>query len=126
LYRVNGIYDRLGISFVVVVGGNGEWLDVADNVIMLSNYLVTDATKKARSISQVFSYGHVQYAGRGVLHRLSWDASGIHCQRRPTHSSIIQFNNAQFSINSGFLLSFFLEQGHDANYFDHIGDIDIT
>jgi len=73
LYRVNGMYDSLGISSIVVVGGVGDWLDVPHQVLLLNRYICHDATKKARSISEQFSYGHVQYAGRGVVHRLPWE-----------------------------------------------------
>jgi Predicted ATPase of the ABC class len=76
LYRVNGMYSALGISSVVVVGGVGDWLDVPDAVVLMQNYECFDATTKARSISRQFSHGHVQYAGRGVVHRLPWDKSG--------------------------------------------------
>ncbi len=62
LYRVNGLYKTHGISTIVVVGGVGDWLDVPDQVILMDKYMAQDATKKARSISYQFSYGHVQYA----------------------------------------------------------------
>ena len=90
LYRVNGMYEKLKISCIVVVGGVGDWLDVPHNVIKLENYIVQDATKKARSISAQFSYGHVQYGGRGVVHRLKWENSGSPLQRRPSNSSMLQ------------------------------------
>lgn len=86
LYRVNGLYNAHGISSVVVVGGVGDWLDVPHNVILLDKYIASDATKKAQSISYQFSHGHVQYAGRGVVHRLQWDASGTPNPRRPADS----------------------------------------
>jgi len=57
----------------VVVGGVGEWLDVADAVILMKDYVAYDGLEKARSVSHQFSYGHVQYAGRGVVHRLPWE-----------------------------------------------------
>lgn len=84
LYRVNGLYNSHGISTIVVVGGVGDWLDVPHQVILLDKYVVSDATKKAQSISRQFSYGHVQYAGRGVVHRLEWEKSGTPKPRRPT------------------------------------------
>lgn len=83
LYRVNGLYNSHGISSVVVVGGVGDWLDVPHNVILLNKYVASDATKKAQSISYQFSHGHVQYAGRGVVHRLEWEKSGTPIPRRP-------------------------------------------
>lgn len=84
LYRVNGIFHSLGISTVVVVGGVGDWLDVPDSVVLLNKYVCKDATAKARSISKQFSHGHVQYAGRGVVHRLEWDKKTTPNPRRPT------------------------------------------
>eukprot|EP00980_Cylindrotheca_fusiformis_P009876 scaffold2186_cov113-Cylindrotheca_fusiformis.AAC.4 len=83
LYRVNGLYKTHGISSVVVVGGVGDWLDVPHNVILLDKYVASDATKKARSISYQFSYGHVQYGGKGVVHRLEWEKKGTPTPRRP-------------------------------------------
>jgi hypothetical protein len=86
LYRVNGLYNAHKISSVVVVGGVGDWLDVPHNVVLLDKYVASDATKKARSISYQFSYGHVQYGGRGVVHRLEWERSGMPFPRRPADS----------------------------------------
>ena len=93
LYRVNGLYNTLGISSVVVVGGVGDWLDVPHNVILLDKYVAHDATKKANSISYQFSHGHVQYAGRGVVHRLPWDKHGTPIPRRPTESFAKRFDS---------------------------------
>ena len=75
LYRVNGLFlaKEHQVSTVVVVGGVGEWLDVADAVVLMKDYVAYDGLKKAQSVSYQFSYGHVQYAGRGVVHRLPWE-----------------------------------------------------
>jgi len=70
LYRVNGLFHAYGISSIVVVGGVGDWLDVPNAVVLMDKYACKDATKKAHSVSKQFSHGHVQYAGRGVVHRL--------------------------------------------------------
>jgi len=76
LYRVNGLFlsKEHQVSTVVVVGGVGEWLDVADAVVLMKDYVAYDGLKKAQSVSYQFSYGHVQYGGRGVVHRLPWEA----------------------------------------------------
>ena len=59
---------------MVVVGGVGVWLDVADTVVLMRDYRAGDGLAKARSVSYQFSYGHVQYGGRGrVVHRLPWE-----------------------------------------------------
>jgi hypothetical protein len=93
LYRVNGLYNTHKISSVVVVGGVGDWLDVPHNVLLLDKYVAHDATKKAQSISYQFSYGHVQYAGRGVVHRLEWDKNGTPIPRRPLDSFSRNFDS---------------------------------
>ena len=85
LYRVNGLFNTHGVSSVVVVGGVGDWLDVPHNVILMQHYSCFDATAKARSVSKQFSHGHVQYGGRGVVHRLEWDKNQhTPTPRRPT------------------------------------------
>jgi Predicted ATPase of the ABC class len=96
LYRVNGLFATHGISSIVVVGGVGDWLDVPDTVVLMDRYLCKDATAKARSISKQFSHGHVQYAGRGVVHRLNWEKTGTPIPRRPdvasTETSASRYN----------------------------------
>ncbi|CAM9792981.1 unnamed protein product [Phaeothamnion confervicola] len=72
IYRVNALCNELGISSVVAVGGCGEWFDVQDTTILLEDYRCTDATAKAASVSRRFSNGRVQFAGRGLVHRLPW------------------------------------------------------
>jgi len=102
LYRVNGLYNAKGISSVVVVGGVGDWLDVPHNVVLLDKYVASDATKKAQSISYQFSYGHVQYGGKGVVHRLDWKNSGTPIPRRPTDEFANRFGaNIEVSLLDG-------------------------
>lgn len=95
LYRVNGLFQKHGISSVVVVGGVGDWLDVPNAVIMLNKYVASDALQKAKSISAQFSHGHVQYGGRGVVHRLPWDSDGNPYRRRPSDISSLVGNMEQ-------------------------------
>lgn len=76
IYRVNNIWNQLGISTVVVIGGSGDWFDVHDTVILLDNYLCKDMTKKAYSISKQFCTGRVTFNGRGLVHQLPWPCLG--------------------------------------------------
>jgi hypothetical protein len=87
LYRVNGLYlsKEHNVSTVVVVGGVGEWLDVADAVVLMKDYVAYDGLEKARSVSYQFSYNHVQYAGRGVVHRLPWEVKE---DKRPNNATV--------------------------------------
>lgn len=111
LYRVNGLFNSHGISSVVVVGGVGDWLDVPHQVLLLDKYVASDATKKAQSISYQFSYGHVQYAGRGVVHRLEWDRKGTPIPRRPVDSF-----SSRFSVETVISL---LDGGHAISLHEH-------
>jgi len=113
LYRVNGLYNTHNVSSVVVVGGVGDWLDVPHNVILLNKYVVFDATKKAASISRQFSYGHVEYAGRGVVHRLQWEKKGTPKLRRPMDSYSKRFHSdvVVSLLDGGRALALYREEG---------------
>jgi hypothetical protein len=113
LYRVNGLYNTLKVSSVVVVGGVGDWLDVQSQCIILNKYVASDGTKKAQSISYQFSYGHVQYGGKGVVHRLEWDKTGTPIPRRPTSAFCQQYDrNVIVSLlDGGHALSLHKEEG---------------
>ncbi len=47
---VRPLHLSLGVSTVVVVGGVGDYLDVADRVILLEDYAASDATRRAREV----------------------------------------------------------------------------
>lgn len=49
--RVQEMHARLGVSTLLVLGGSGDYLDVADQVIMLHNYQVENVTASARKIA---------------------------------------------------------------------------
>jgi predicted ABC-class ATPase len=51
---VRPLHRALGISTVVVVGGVGDYLDVADRVILLEDYRPSDATPRAREVTNRF------------------------------------------------------------------------
>jgi predicted ABC-class ATPase len=48
------LHRDLGVSTIVVVGGVGDYLDVADHVILLEDYAATDATGRAASVTEEF------------------------------------------------------------------------
>ncbi len=51
LHRVRELYEKQGISTIIVTGGSGDYLSVADTVIMLDNYQSFDVTEKARQLA---------------------------------------------------------------------------
>lgn len=50
--RVRELYERFGVSTVLVIGGSGDYLDVADVVINMDEYRPLDFTQQAHVISQ--------------------------------------------------------------------------
>ena len=51
---VRPLHRALGVSTVVVVGGVGDYLDVADRVILLEDFEPRDATDDAREVREKF------------------------------------------------------------------------
>ena len=52
--KVRQLYDSYGISTILVMGGSGDYFDVADTVIALDNYQPADVTAKARAIADKY------------------------------------------------------------------------
>ncbi|MGF1729200.1 P-loop domain-containing protein [Photobacterium kasasachensis] len=48
--RISLLRDQLNISVLLVMGGSGDYLDVADTVIQMHNYEAVDVTAKAREV----------------------------------------------------------------------------
>ncbi|ASC59283.1 TPA: ABC-ATPase domain-containing protein [Vibrio vulnificus] len=51
--RIGQLRDELGISTIIVMGGSGDYLDVADNVIQMHDYQALDVTEKAKEVIQL-------------------------------------------------------------------------
>ncbi|MBT8763595.1 ABC-ATPase domain-containing protein [Desulfohalobiaceae bacterium Ax17] len=49
--RVRELLTRFSVSTILVLGGSGDYFDVADQVIMMQNYEALDVTKKAKEIA---------------------------------------------------------------------------
>ncbi len=49
--RVREIYNNFGVSTIIVLGGSGDYFDVADKVIMLKNYIPYDVSEEAKKIA---------------------------------------------------------------------------
>ncbi len=49
--RVRQLHDELGLSIVMVVGGVGDYLAVADTVIAMEDWRPLDATERARAVA---------------------------------------------------------------------------
>ncbi len=51
LYRVRELYQQYGVSAIIVMGGSGDYFDVADTVIMMDEYSVRDVTAQAKKLA---------------------------------------------------------------------------
>ena len=49
--KIRALYHQLDVSSILVVGGCGAYFQVADNVIMMDNYLPRNLTKRAKEIA---------------------------------------------------------------------------
>ena len=48
--RIGALAHSRGVSTVIVMGGSGDYLDVADRVLMLDTYRCLDVTEAARAV----------------------------------------------------------------------------
>jgi predicted ABC-class ATPase len=53
--RARQMHDDLGVSTVLVVGGAGDYFDIADTVIGMRRYLPADLTREAKDIADRFA-----------------------------------------------------------------------
>ncbi len=67
--RVKQLYRQRGVSAVLVVGGSGDYFDVADNVIMMDHYRPRDVTSEAAEIAERFPTGRAGESQGGMPRR---------------------------------------------------------
>jgi predicted ABC-class ATPase len=49
--RVRQLYDQFGVSSILIIGGVGDYLDVADTVLLMDAFRPVDVTERARTIA---------------------------------------------------------------------------
>ncbi len=64
--RARQLFTERGVSTVLVLGGSGDYLDVADTVIAMEAYRPRDVTQQARDVAARFPTGRVQEAEGAV------------------------------------------------------------
>mmetsp|Transcript_4066 Transcript_4066/g.10277 ORF Transcript_4066/g.10277 Transcript_4066/m.10277 type:complete len:217 (-) Transcript_4066:50-700(-) len=50
--KVRALYDEKGISSILVIGGCGDYFEVADTVVMMDGYVPSDVTARALEIAR--------------------------------------------------------------------------
>ncbi|MDF2541738.1 MAG: ATPase of the class-like protein [Herbinix sp.] len=53
--RVNELHDRAGVSTILVIGGSGEYLTIANKIYMMQDYRIHDVTKRAKAICNQYN-----------------------------------------------------------------------
>lgn len=53
--KVRQLYTDYGVSTILVMGGSGDYFDVADTVIAMENFQPSDVTEKAKAIAQQYA-----------------------------------------------------------------------
>lgn len=61
--RVSALATERGVSTVLVMGGSGDYLDVADRVLLMDSYRLEDATERAREVAAAAPRGTTALAG---------------------------------------------------------------
>ena len=64
--RAREIFLEAGVSTVLVMGGSGDYLDIADTVIMMDAYRALDVTGKARMVAHQYPTGR-ETGARGTF-----------------------------------------------------------
>lgn len=50
--KIKPLYNDLGISTILIVGGSGDYFEAADQVLMMDEYQLKDVTETAKSIAE--------------------------------------------------------------------------
>ncbi len=62
--KVRQLYTDYGVSTILVMGGSGDYFDVADLVIAMENFQAYEVTEKARAIAQEYATGRTSEGGQ--------------------------------------------------------------
>jgi predicted ABC-class ATPase len=62
--KVRQLYADYGVSTVLVMGGSGDYFDVADLVIAMENFQAYEVTEKARAIAKQYDTGRTSEGGQ--------------------------------------------------------------
>ena len=117
--KVQKLYKEYGVSTLLVMGGSGDYFDVADTVIMMDEYRTRCVTKKAKEI-----------ASRHELKRRDEGGSsfGEFSQRKPRASSFnARRGKREVKIDAkGFKRIVYGEDSIDLSYLEQLVDISQT
>ncbi|WP_096188726.1 ABC-ATPase domain-containing protein [Evansella halocellulosilytica] len=67
--NVNQLFQEKGISTILVIGGSGDYFDVADNIMMMDTYVPYDRTMEAKQIAKQFNSGRKKETENSFYHK---------------------------------------------------------
>jgi predicted ABC-class ATPase len=87
--RIRPLHTERGVSSVLVMGGSGDYLGVADTVVMMDSYACAEVTARAHEIAAEGTTRAVEHSGfppvtRRVVDPSSLDPTGRQGKRRVT------------------------------------------
>ena len=62
--KVRQLYREYNVSTILVMGGSGDYFDVADRVIAMNNFLPADVTERAKAIAAEYATARSSEGGR--------------------------------------------------------------
>ncbi|MDX1494079.1 MAG: ABC-ATPase domain-containing protein [Longimicrobiales bacterium] len=90
--RVQDLHTHLGVSTVLVIGGSGDYLDVADQVIRMRDYVPEDVTGQAMEVAEALPTGRVKESDAPLpspeVRRLRRDSLDPSRRRRSTYVKV--------------------------------------
>lgn len=89
--KVRKLYNDYGISTILVMGGSGDYFDVADCVISMIEYIPCDMTEKAKEISRKYKKERKDEGGKKF---------GEITERIPVRESLNPFRGERIKIKS--------------------------
>jgi len=61
--KVRQLYTDLGVSTILVMGGSGDYFDVADTVLLMDEYTPRDVTPQARAVAATYETRRAREGG---------------------------------------------------------------
>ncbi len=103
--KVEKLYKEMGVSTILIVGGSGDYFGVADNVIMMDEYVPKDVTEKAKEIVssekeniEEACEGFGKITGRVILKK-SFSLSGKEGRIKARGKNVIQYGKENIDIS---------------------------
>ena len=114
--RIRGLYEKYGISSVIVAGSSGAYFDVADHVIMMDRYVPKDITAAAKKEAELY---HRELETAADITDLAFD-------RRPRASQGFRDGDRIKLKNLGLDGLLINRENIDLRYLEQLADIEQT